>query len=143
MSCNDDFFGTWAVEYLDEPGYSGRMVISNESGGIAVTGTILKNGRLDGSYSSTDAQCPSENQRQMSFVYTLGTGNTGRLTLNLSEVDFGQPIINGSYVDTGSGGDTGRVRLQRPSLFSLLRFTGWIQIKELLGRFMQPKNGKA
>jgi hypothetical protein len=112
MVCNTDFFRTWSVEYLDETEYSGQMTISALGGGIVVLGTILKNAKLDGSYSSTDAKCPGADERQMVFTYLLATGHTGRLTLNLSTVNFGQPFIDGNYVDTGTGGDQGRVRLR-------------------------------
>lgn len=110
--CNPDFFRTWTVEYLDETQYSGQMTISRVGGGIVVLGTILRNGRLDGSYSSTDATCPAADQEQMTFTYLLASGDTGRLTLNLSRVDFGTRFIDGIYVDNGTGGDRGRVRLR-------------------------------
>jgi hypothetical protein len=113
MTCNPDFFGTWSVAYLDEPVFSGTMVVSNQNGRIIVTGSILKNGRPDGSYLSADAQCPNDNDRQMSLSYTLASGDTGRLTLSLAQIDFGQPIVNGIYTDSAPGGDSGRIRLQR------------------------------
>lgn len=110
--CNPDFFRTWSVEYLDETQYSGQMTISRAGGGIVVLGTILRNGNLDGSYSSTDANCPDTDQGQMTFTYLLATGHRGRLTLNLSRVDLGTNFIDGNYVDNGTGGDRGRVRLR-------------------------------
>ena len=112
MACNAGFFGTWSVEYLDETEYSGQMTISNLGDGIAVFGTILKDGILDGSYSSTDAKCPDADERKMVFTYLLATGHTGRLTLNLSTVALSTPFIDGDYVDNGTGGDRGRVRLR-------------------------------
>jgi hypothetical protein len=109
-TCNLGYFRKWSVEYLDQTEYSGQMEISQMGGGIVVVGMILKNGKLDGSYSSTDAICPNA-EREMVFTYRLATGHTGQLTLNLATVTISTIFIDGKYIDNGAG-DTGRVRLR-------------------------------
>jgi hypothetical protein len=109
--CNQDFFRRWSVEYLDEPQFSGEIEISQRGGGIFVSGSINKNGTLDGSYTSNDAVCSGRENNFMQFTYVLSTGNTGRLSLSFSASD-GAIILEGTYRDNGGGGDQGRVRLR-------------------------------
>lgn len=109
--CDQDFFRAWNVEYLDEPEFNGRMDINRRGGRIFVSGSINQNGRLAGAYTAQDAVCSGATFRRMRFTYRLASGNTGRLTLNLSVVSNTNIIINGNYVDDGRGGDSGRIRM--------------------------------
>ena len=113
MICTDQFDGTWNVQYLDEPQYSGQMIINAASTSPSVSGTINKNGTPDGSYIGSNIVCPIR-PRDMVFKFSLGTGHLGTLTLSLIDSNFGTaPFIEGYYIDDGSG-DRGRILLTQP-----------------------------
>lgn len=110
--CDQNLFRAWNVEYLDQPEFGGRMDISRRGGErIFVSGSIDRNGNLEGAYTSDDAVCSGETLRTMRLTYRLASGHSGRLTLNLSVTSNTNISIDGNYVDNGQGGDTGRIRM--------------------------------
>ncbi|MDJ0580045.1 hypothetical protein [Crocosphaera sp.] len=109
---DNNFFRSWNVRYIDEPQFSGTMRISRSDGNTNVRGNILRDGVPDGSYVSTSASFPSNSR--LEFNFRLATGDTGKVQLDLREIQVGGIVTavsaSGRYQDDG-GGDTGRIEL--------------------------------
>lgn len=86
------------------------MEIKRVGDGIVISGVIFKHGNLDDTYTRFDIGCP-HNEHDMELKYRLARdGHVGGLTLNMSQVDFGDVFIDGRYSEAGTG-DQGRIRL--------------------------------
>lgn len=109
MQCNRQFVGSWDLNYVDEPDYTGRMEITANGDSIEVNGEILRFGRVDGSYTGSEFRC-DDSANEATFRYHLASGHEGTMTLNL--LDPLGTLVYGLYVDDGNG-DEGFVEMVR------------------------------